>query len=66
MKNHPESIDRAMVKAIRDGTQTDIHQYILLPEKDLVIECVVRAHRVNSALRAYEAYEKAKGGEKET
>ena len=49
-----------------EGLQTNIYQFIVLPEKDLILECVVRAHRVNSALKAHEIYKKAKGGEKET
>lgn len=64
MINHPEPIDMAMLKAIEDGDQTQIYQFVELPDKDLMLECLTRTHRVNVALHAHKAYIKQKGGEK--
>ena len=59
--NHPEPIDMAMVKAIEDGSQTQIYKFVEIPEKDLMLECITRSHRVKIALMQHEKYQ---GGEK--
>ena len=64
MINHAEPIDMAMVKAIEDGAQRQIYQFVELPEKDLMLECVTRTHRVNVALAMHKAYQKEKGVKK--
>ena len=61
MINHLEPIDIAMVKAIEDGSQTQIYKFVRIPEKDLMLECLTRTHRVKIALMQHKKY---KGGEK--
>ena len=61
MINHPEPIDIAMVKAIEDGSQTQIYKFVEIPEKDLMLECITRTHRVKIALTQHKKY---LGGEK--
>jgi hypothetical protein len=61
MMNHLEPINIAMGKAIEDGLQTQISEFVELPE---ILDDTIRSHRVTAALRAYDAYLKQKGGEK--
>jgi len=63
MINHLPAIDVAMVKAIEDGKQQQIYRYVDLPDRDLMMECITRIHRVKVALAAHKAY-KILGGEK--
>ena len=60
MINHLEPIDMAMQKAIEDGMQTQIYRFVDIPEKDLMLECITRSHRVALALIAHKAYKKGK------
>ena len=55
MINHLPPIDMAMVKAIDDGAQRQIHEFTELPEKDLQLEWVTRTHRVKVALALHRA-----------
>ena len=64
MINHLEPIDIAMIKAIEDGSQTQIYRFVDIPEKDLMIESITRSHRVNLALMTHKAYKKEQGGDK--
>jgi Tfp pilus assembly ATPase PilU len=64
MINHLEPIDMAMEKAIEDGMQTQIYQFVELPEEDRILNEVTRSHRVSAALRVHKAYLEQKGGEK--
>lgn len=61
MINHLEPIDIAMVKALEDGSQTQIYKFVEIPEKDLMLECITRTHRVKVALMQHKKYI---GGEK--
>jgi len=63
MINHLEPIDIAMVKAIEDGEQRQIYEFVELPNKDRLLETVTRTHRVKVALAMHNAYKKL-GGEK--
>ena len=60
MINHPEPIDIAMVKAIEDGSQTQIYKFVEVPERDLMLECLTRTHRVRIALMNHEKYREVK------
>ena len=60
MINHPEPIDIAMVKAIEDGSQTQIYRFVDIPDKDLMLECLTRTHRVNIALLQHKKYREVK------
>ena len=60
MINHPEPIDIAMVKAIEDGSQTQIYRFVDIHETDLSIECLTRTHRVNIALMQHKKYQEVK------
>jgi len=56
MINHLEPIDIAMVKAIEDGSQTQIYRFVDIPEADLMAECLTRTHRVKTALMLHKKY----------
>ena len=60
MINHPEPIDIAMVKAIEDGSQTQIYLFVDIPEEDLMLECLTRTHRVKIALIQHKKYQEVK------
>jgi hypothetical protein len=60
MIHHLEPIDIAMVKAIEDGSQTQIYKFVEIPEKDLMLECITRTHRVNIALMEHKKYQEVK------
>ena len=60
MINHLEPIDIAMVKAIDDGSQTQIYKFVEIPEKDLMIESLTRSHRVKVALIQHKKYQEVK------
>ena len=49
-----------MVKALEDGSQTQIHQFVEVPEKDLMLECITRTHRVKIALMQHKKYQEVK------
>ena len=60
MINHLEPIDMAMVKALEDGSQAQIYQFVEIPEKDLMLECITRTHRVKIALMQHKKYQEVK------
>ena len=50
----------AMTKAVEDGSQTQIYKFVEIPEKDLMLECITRTHRVNIALMQHKKYQEVK------
>ena len=64
MINHLEPIDIAMAKAIEDGNQKQISEFVELPKYDQMLKDLTRIRRVTAAIRAHKAYLKQKGGEK--